>query len=49
VCFLVFRQPTRNHLVILMDVVSRCITLSEPPCLAWKCGTCRSDSPVRAL
>jgi hypothetical protein len=36
-------------MVIVTDVVSRCITFSEAPCLAWKCGTRRSDSPVRAL
>jgi hypothetical protein len=36
-------------MVILMDMVSRCITFREAPRLAWKCGTHRSDSPVRAL
>jgi hypothetical protein len=49
VCFLVFRWLTRKHLVILADVVSECITFSEAPRLARKCGTHRSDSPVRAL
>jgi hypothetical protein len=49
VCFLVFHQLMRKHLVILMDMVSRCITFSESPCLARKCGTSRSDSPSRAL
>jgi hypothetical protein len=49
VCFLVFRQLTRKHLVILTDVVSGCITFNEAPRLAWKCGTRRGDSPVRAL
>jgi hypothetical protein len=29
----------RKHLVILVEVVSRCITFSEDPCLAWKRGT----------
>jgi hypothetical protein len=32
-----------KHLVILIDVLSRCITLSEAPCLARKCGTHRSE------
>jgi hypothetical protein len=36
-------------LVILAEVVSGCITFSEAPRLAWKCGTHRSDSPIRAL
>jgi hypothetical protein len=36
-------------MVILMDVVSRCITFSEAPRLSWKCGTHRGDSHVRAL
>jgi hypothetical protein len=49
VCFLVFHQLMRKHLVILADVVSGCTTFSEAPHLAWKCGTHRSDSPVRAL
>jgi hypothetical protein len=39
----------RKHLVILSDVVFGCITFSEVPRLAQKCGTCRSDSHVRAL
>jgi hypothetical protein len=39
----------RKQLVILMDVVSGCVTFSEAPCLVRKCGTRRSDSPVRAL
>jgi hypothetical protein len=47
VCFLVFRQLMREHLVILTDVVSRCTTFSEAPRLALKCGTHRSDSPIR--
>jgi hypothetical protein len=47
--FLVFRRPTRKHLVILADVVSGCITFSEASCLARKCGTHISDSPVKAL
>jgi hypothetical protein len=49
VCFIVFHQLMRKHLVILADVVSDYITFSEAPCLAHKCGTRRSDSPVRAL
>jgi hypothetical protein len=49
VCFLVFRRLMRKHLVILADVVSECITFSEAPHLARKCGTRRSDSLVRGL
>jgi hypothetical protein len=49
VCFLVFYRPTGKHLALLIDVVSRFKSFSEAPCLAWKCGTQRSDSPVRAL
>jgi hypothetical protein len=30
-------------------MVSGFKSFSEAPCLAWKCGTRRSDSPVRAL
>jgi hypothetical protein len=36
-------------MVILADVVSGCIIFNEAPCLAHKCGTGRSDSPVRDL
>jgi hypothetical protein len=36
-------------MVILADMVSGCVTFSEAPRLARKCGTHRSDSPVRAL
>jgi hypothetical protein len=49
VCFLIFHPLTRKNLVILADVVSGFNTFSEGPCLAWKCGTHRSDSPVSAL
>jgi hypothetical protein len=49
VCFLLFHRLMRKHLVILVDVVSGCITFREAPHLAQKCGTCGSDSPVRAL
>jgi hypothetical protein len=49
VCFLIFRWLTRKDLVILMDMVSGCITFSNAPRLAQKCGTHRSDNPVRAL
>jgi hypothetical protein len=49
VCFLVFHHLMRKHLVILTDVVSGCITFSEAPCLALKCGTHSSGSPGRAL
>jgi hypothetical protein len=49
VCFLVFYQLVRKYLVILADVVSGCITFSDASRLVQKCGTRRSDSPVRAL
>jgi hypothetical protein len=49
VCFLVFRWLMRKHLVVVADVVSGCITFSEAPLLARKCGAQRSDSPVRTL
>jgi hypothetical protein len=49
VCFLIFHRPTREHLVILTDVVFGCITFSEASRLAQKCGTRRSDNPVKAL
>jgi hypothetical protein len=49
VCFLVFHRLMRKHLALLTDVVSGFKSLSEAPCLARKCGTRRSDSPVRAL
>jgi hypothetical protein len=49
VCFVVFYRLTRKHLALLADVVSGFKSFSEAPCLAWKCGTRRSDSPVRAL
>jgi hypothetical protein len=34
---------------LLTEMVSRIKSFSEAPRLAWKCGTDRSDSPVRAL
>jgi hypothetical protein len=49
VCFLIFHRLMRKHLALLTNVVSGLKTFSEAPCLAWKCGTHRSDSPVRAL
>jgi hypothetical protein len=49
VCFLIFYRSTGKHLALLTNVVSGFISFSEAPCLAWKCGTRRSDSPVRAL
>jgi hypothetical protein len=49
VCFLVFFWPMEKHLALLADVVSGFKSFSEAPCLAHKCGTRRSDSPVRAL
>jgi hypothetical protein len=36
-------------LAFLTDMVSGFKSFSEAPCLAWKCGTHRSDNPVRAL
>jgi hypothetical protein len=49
VTFLVFYRLTGKHLVLLADVVSGFKSFSEAPCLARKCGTRKSDSPVRAL
>jgi hypothetical protein len=49
VCFLIFYRLMRNHLALLTDVVSEFKSFSEAPHLAQKCGTCRSDSPIRAL
>jgi hypothetical protein len=49
VCFLVFHQLTRKHLALHADVVSRFNSISEALCLPRKCGTRRSDSPIRAL
>jgi hypothetical protein len=49
VTFLVFYRLTGKHLVLLADVVSGFKSFSEAPCLAQKCGTRKSDSPVRAL
>jgi hypothetical protein len=47
--FLIFHQLTRKHLVLLTDMVSRFKSFSEASCLAQKCGTHRSDNPVRVL
>jgi hypothetical protein len=49
VCFLIFYRPTGKHLALLTDVVSGLKSFSEAPRLAQKCGTHRSDSPIRAL
>jgi hypothetical protein len=49
VCFLVFYWPMGKHLALLVDVVSGFKSFNEASCLAQKCGTHRSDSPVRAL
>jgi hypothetical protein len=49
VCSLVFYRLTGKHLALLMDVVSGFKSFSEALRLIWKCGTCKSDSPVRAL
>jgi hypothetical protein len=49
VCFLVFDRLTGMHLALLADMVSRFKSFSEAPHLAWKCGTHKSDNPIRAL
>jgi hypothetical protein len=49
VCFLVFYWLMEKHLALLVDVVSGFKSFSEAPHLARKCGTHRSDSPIRAL
>jgi hypothetical protein len=49
VCFLVFYWLMGKHLALLADVVSGFKSFSEAPRPAWKCGTHKSDSPVRAL
>jgi hypothetical protein len=49
VCFLVFHWLMGKHLALLTDVVSEFKSFSEAPRLVWKCGTHKSDSPVRAL
>jgi hypothetical protein len=49
VCFLILHQLTRKHLALLTDVVFGFKSFSEAPRRARKCGTRRSDSPVRAL
>jgi hypothetical protein len=49
VCFLVFHRLTGKHLALLVDVVYGFKSFSEDPRLAQKCGTCRSDRPVRTL
>jgi hypothetical protein len=49
VCFLLFHRLTGKHLALLADVVSGFKSFSDAPHLAQKCGTYRSDSPVRAL
>jgi hypothetical protein len=47
--FHVFHRLTGRHLALLTDVVFRFKSFNEVACLARKCGTRRSDSPVRAL
>jgi hypothetical protein len=49
VFFLVFHRLTGKHLALLEDVAFGFKSSSESPCHARKWGTCRSDSPVRAL
>jgi hypothetical protein len=49
VCFIVFYRLKGKHLDLLADVVSGFKSFSEAPYLAWKCGTNRSDSPIKAL
>jgi hypothetical protein len=47
VYFLVFYRLTGKHLVLLMDMMSGFKSFSEALRLAQKCGTHRSDNPVR--
>jgi hypothetical protein len=49
VCFLVFHRLMGKHLALLVDVVFGIKSFSEAPHRAQKCGTHRSDSPIRAL
>jgi hypothetical protein len=49
ICFPVFHVLTREQLALLVDMVSEFKSFSEAPRLARKCGTHRSDSPVRAF
>jgi hypothetical protein len=49
VCFLVFYRLMGKHLTSLMDVMSGFKSFGEAPHIAQKCGTRRSDSPVRSL
>jgi hypothetical protein len=49
VCFLVFYRLTGKHLALLADIVSGFKSFSGAPRLARKCGTHRSDSPIRDL
>jgi hypothetical protein len=46
---LLVHRLTGKHLALLTNMVSRFKSFSEAPHLARKCGTCGSDSPVRAL
>jgi hypothetical protein len=48
-CFLVFYRLTGKHLALLADVVSEFKSFSETSHLARKCGTRRSNNPVRDL
>jgi hypothetical protein len=43
VCFLVFYRLMGKHLALLTNVMSGVKYFSEAQCLAWKCGTRRSD------
>jgi hypothetical protein len=49
VVFLIFHRLMKKQLALLVDVVTGFKSFSEAPRLARKCGTHRSDSPVRAL
>jgi hypothetical protein len=49
VCFLVFYRLMGKHLALPADMVFGFESFSEAPCLAQKCDTPKSDSPVRAL
>jgi hypothetical protein len=49
VCFLVFYQLMGKYLALSADMVSGFKSFGEAPRLARKCGTHRSDNPIRAL
>jgi hypothetical protein len=49
VYFLVFHRLMRKHFALLVNVVSEFKSFNEASHHAWKCGTRRSDNPIRAL